>query len=105
MSFNRNYNLEPHQAIWLGVPAYDITIDRLRQIVDYSKMFLDADLCKQFLSKTLNTVTFLVWSDAVGSQRKLLDELLDMQNIRRIYINHPVTDSDFGIEEVSENTR
>jgi hypothetical protein len=85
--FNRErINLESHQLIWLDtrVKSDEITLQSLRKIVDYTKVFDNIDECLFYIKQTNSTVTFLVCSGQLGEIFTL--KVHDLNNIYAIYI-------------------
>lgn len=99
--FNREqFNLEPHQLVWCSSKINDkfisnksITLQRLREIVDYTKLFQnDVKDCVKHLELTTDSVTFLVCSDGIAE--KLLARVHDFKSVRIIYVYCCNTDED-----------
>ena len=84
-------NLESHQLVWLDAKTSEqnsvntVTIESLRKIVDYTKLFDNAEACQQYLqsSKDHNN-TFLVTSGELGE--KLIPEVYCLQHVLVIYV-------------------
>ncbi|CAF5160229.1 unnamed protein product, partial [Rotaria magnacalcarata] len=63
-------NLESHQLVWLD-PTVDrnqesdtlASLENLRKIVDYTKLFNNVEQCQQFIEQTKTTTTFIITSD------------------------------------------
>ncbi|CAF4059940.1 unnamed protein product [Rotaria sordida] len=67
--FNRErVNLESHQLIWLDAnwKKDKTTLENLRKIVDYTKIFDNMDECLVYINQTDTTVTFLICSGQMG---------------------------------------
>ena len=85
-------NLESHQLIWCDTNVNSlvrqseslVTIDKLRQIVDYTKLYDNANECLQYVEQTKDLKTFLVCSEQ--SAEKLVPQMHEWRNIRSIYI-------------------
>ncbi|UJR11417.1 hypothetical protein I4U23_015597 [Adineta vaga] len=82
-------NLESHQLVWCDNHVHDglngdLTISKLREIVDYTKFFDNQDSCKHYLQESQYVVCFLVCSDNIGKQ--LIPEIHHLQNIRSIFV-------------------
>ncbi|CAF1451522.1 unnamed protein product [Rotaria magnacalcarata] len=84
-------NLESHQLVWLDEKTSEqiseniVTIESLRKIVDYTKLFDNVEECRQYLenSKDHNDI-FLVTSGQSGE--KLIPEVHRLQNVLLIYV-------------------
>ncbi|CAF1177722.1 unnamed protein product [Didymodactylos carnosus] len=62
-------NLESHQLIWFDTNVNSLTtserafiVDRLRKVVDYTKLFDNCKDCREFIESTKGVVTFVVFS-------------------------------------------
>jgi hypothetical protein len=90
--FNRErVNLESHQLVWCNINVNITTnaepiatLEDLRKIVDYTKLFNSVEECQQHLTQTTDSVTFLVCSDELG--KKMIPEIYQLNNISSIYI-------------------
>jgi hypothetical protein len=83
-------NLESHQLLWLDANLMHntndskITIEGLRKIVDYTKLFDDIEECFEYIKGTQETTTFIVCSGHLG--KILIPKIHNLQNIWSIYI-------------------
>lgn len=76
-------NLESHQLVWLDEKT--VTIENLRQIVDYTKLFDNVEACQQYLQNSKDHKNiFLVTSGQSGE--KLIPEVHGLQNVLVIYV-------------------
>ncbi|CAF3375458.1 unnamed protein product [Rotaria socialis] len=84
-------NLESHQLVWLD-PTVDrnqesdalASLENLRKIVDYTKLFNNVEQCQQFIEQTKVTTTFITTSDDLGEQ--LVSNVYNLKNVYSIYI-------------------
>jgi hypothetical protein len=81
-------NLETHQLVWLD-PEFlknGITSERLRQIIDYTKIFDNIDDCLGYIEKTKNrNQTFLICTKVLSEE--LLTRLHSIDyNIYKTYV-------------------
>lgn len=74
-AFNRVIiNLESYQLIWIDTNTNKIgedttvAIARLREIVDYTKLFTNFDECLCYINQTEETKTFLVCSNSLDEE-------------------------------------
>lgn len=81
-------NLESHQLVWLD-PAFiktDITLERLRQIIDYTNVFDDIEDCLQYIEQIKNgNKIFLVCTKELNNELKS-SLRSDKHNIYKTYI-------------------
>ncbi|CAF1421683.1 unnamed protein product, partial [Didymodactylos carnosus] len=84
-------NLESHQLVWFGLNVDRneksdtiVTLEGLRKIVDYTKIFDDVEQCQQYIEQTKDTITFLVTSDHRGEQ--LVSRVHNLNRVSSIYI-------------------
>ena len=89
--FNRErVNLESYQLVWLDDNVNnnkkDITgtLEGLRIIIDYTKLFDNAEECRQFIEQTKDTTTFLICSGQLG--QGFVPEIYHLKKIWSIYI-------------------
>ncbi len=90
--FNRErVNLEPHQLVWCDAnidimisTESTVSLEDLRKIVDYTKLFDHVKECQQYLTQTTDSVTFLVCSGELGE--KIIPEIHQLRNVELIYI-------------------
>ncbi|CAF1377734.1 unnamed protein product [Didymodactylos carnosus] len=90
--FNRErVNLESHQLVWLDPNVNNsnesessITIEDLRKIIDYTKLFDNVEECQQYIVQTKDTTTFLVISEQLG--QILIPQIHHLKNIWIIYV-------------------
>jgi hypothetical protein len=89
-------NIESHQLVWLGMnESFSPSIQDLRRIVDYTKLFSTADKCLEYIERTKNTATFIVCSREFGSI--LTSKLHNYEYISKIYVYdfvNTITDSE-----------
>jgi hypothetical protein len=89
-------NIESHQLVWLGMnESFSPSIQDLRRIVDYTKLFSTADKCLEYIERTKNTATFIVCSREFGSV--LTSKLHNHEYISKIYVYdfvNTITDSE-----------
>jgi len=89
-------NIESHQLVWLGMnKSFSPSIQDLRRIVDYTKLFSIADKCLEYIERTKNTATFIVCSREFGSI--LTSKLHNHEYISKIYVYdfvNTITDSE-----------
>ncbi|CAF4271617.1 unnamed protein product [Rotaria magnacalcarata] len=84
-------NLESHQLVWLD-PTVDrnqesdtlASLENLRKIVDYTKLFNNVEQCQQFIEQTKTTTTFIITSDDLDEQ--LVSNVYNLKNVYSIYI-------------------
>ncbi|CAF4891556.1 unnamed protein product [Rotaria sp. Silwood1] len=82
-------NLESHQLVWCDVGINDneniVTIENLRKIVDYTKLFDSVQKCQQYLENQQdNSTTFLVTSGHLGES--LVPKVHHLQNVLVIFL-------------------
>ena len=56
-------NLESHQLVWLCTSNDAVSLQSLRNIVNYVRVFSDINVCLTYIERTSDTVTFLVCSE------------------------------------------
>ncbi len=90
-TFNRNItNLESHQLVWLdrntkrNCEDSIALLTRLRNIIDYTKIFVNWDECLQYMKKTEDTTTFSICLNI--DDGTILSEINDLRNIYAIYL-------------------
>ncbi|CAF0824845.1 unnamed protein product [Didymodactylos carnosus] len=84
-------NLESYQLLWLDANVHNdddhkITLESLRKIVDYAKLFDNVEECRQFLENAQDCAitTFLVVSDDLAEI--LLSKVHHLKNVSTVYI-------------------
>ena len=81
-------NLESHQLIYLSDPAIGLQdkldVQMLRNIVDYSRVYVDIEACQHYLENTCDTTTFLICANRQGE--RLIPKIHKQKNIHFIYI-------------------
>lgn len=90
-TFDRDtINLEPYQLIWfdtnMNKTGNDTTVvlTRMREVVDYTRLFVDFEECLHFIKKTEDTKTFFICSS--NHDKVLLSQINDLKNVCTIYI-------------------
>lgn len=82
-------NLESHQLIYLSEPGIGsedkLDAQMLRNMVDYTRVFVDVEACQHYLENTCDTTTFLICSNRQGE--RLVPEIHQRKNIHFIYIH------------------
>ena len=85
-------NLEPHQLVWCDCNVNTtlnqksvVDLGDLRKIVDYTKLFDDVEECQRYLTKTMDSVTFLVCSAEL--ETKQIEEIHLLTNVQSIYVS------------------
>ncbi len=80
-------NLEAFQLVWIDPDfiANDLTLEKLRQIIDCTKIFNNIEDCLQYIKNTKKTIkTFLVCTKELGQE--LLSQLHSHEeNIQKTY--------------------
>ncbi|CAF0878337.1 unnamed protein product [Didymodactylos carnosus] len=90
VSDRERVNLESHQLIWLDKSINSnqsdstVTVERLRNVVDYTKLYYNPEECLQHIEQTKDTATFLIGSDELV--RIFIPKIHDLENIQAIYI-------------------
>jgi hypothetical protein len=89
--FNREkVNLESHQLVWAdaninnGSTDSVVTLQELRKIIDYTRLFDNVEVCKTYIEQSYDTTTFLVCSGQLGEQ--LVPLIHGLKHILSIYI-------------------
>ena len=79
-------NLESHQLVWLASQqSHDsISIETLRNITDYTKLFIDVDACDQYTKISQETIIFMIVSNEFSQD--LLPRIHDRSQILAIYV-------------------
>ncbi|CAF3324992.1 unnamed protein product [Rotaria socialis] len=85
---DRNFvNLESHQLVWLASQHghNSVSVETLRQIIDYTKLFEDADACEEYMKTSSEITTFLMISD--GMNHEILSRIHNIKQVFRVYIH------------------
>lgn len=84
-------NLDSHQLVWLDAKVHDheyrdtaVSLEALRQIIDYTKLFDNVQDCKEYLKQTDNGLTYLVVSGSLG--KTFIPQIHDLESIFKIYV-------------------
>jgi hypothetical protein len=91
ISFRQSSNLEGHQLVWCDDNEVtqnaenDITLTKLRDAVNYTKLFNDVSSCRRYIEQTSDTTTFLVC--AVNMAFSLIPQVHELRNVKSIYIH------------------
>ncbi len=81
----RRFNLESHQIVWLDIDQkLNVSVETLRNLVDYSTIFNDEDKCQLFLESTKGSTTFLVLCSR-STTPDLETRIQQSKNIRAVY--------------------
>jgi hypothetical protein len=95
-------NLDSHQLLWCDSnisgltenTGSTVTINELRKIVDYTKLFDNVDECHQFIKQTGDTITFLICSAQFAEC--LIPYIHDLKNVKSIYVYCPNNQSQWS---------
>lgn len=83
----RQVNLESHQLVWFD-PDFNrknaASIENLRKIVDYTKLFENNKDCLEYIEQTQNTDTFLVCTKEFAQEFIL--QIHHFKHISKIYV-------------------
>lgn len=77
-------NLDAHQLVLCGTYLPDLNLLKLRQTIDYTKVFGSGEACKRYLQETPQIISFVVCADSLGEQ--FISEINDLHNVRSIYL-------------------
>jgi hypothetical protein len=75
-------NLESHQLVWLGQPI--VSNNTLRNIIYYTKVFVDVKDCRQHIEQTKEFRTFLVCF--LEHIDYIISYVHNLENVSKIYI-------------------
>ena len=83
--FDRNsLNLDSHQLIWFGMRD-TTSIQNLRKIIDYTKVFNSIQECKKYIEVTNNsTTTFFVCSKLIAEE--IISQIHHFESVKTIYV-------------------
>ena len=78
-------NLESYQLVWLDIDANgtseetEVLLAKLRNIIDYTQIFVNPEECLQYIKKTEDTTTFFVGSNIHDAT--ILSKMSDLSNV------------------------
>ncbi len=83
----RQINLESYQLVWLD-PDFnrknDTSIESLRNIVDYTKVFDNSDDCLEYIKQTQDSTTFVVCTKQLAQE--FISQIHPLKHIFKIYV-------------------
>lgn len=87
--FDRNrINLESYQLIYFTEPGIELqnesNIQKLRKIVDYTKIFTDSETCQRHFQEPCDATTFMICAN--NREEKLISQIHDQKHLHSIYI-------------------
>ena len=81
-------NLESHQLVWLTSKHIQnqITVETLRNLIDYTKLFDNNQLCAEYLKKSKEIFTSIIISD--HSHENFFSSINDLDQVLGVYIHN-----------------
>ena len=85
-------NLESHQLLWLAsyIKPEIVSIEALREIIDYTQLFEDIETCEQFINGSKSVSTFLIISDEMS--QIMLPHIHNHDWVLKIYIHNTTSE-------------